>query len=99
MQEADDDERSSSTTTGEKVGGRRSAGRSGATRAAGTAATAPRPERARPNYLARRREPGPTTSPKQQVRRGVERVYKGESGHSAKESATHDHLTEPNRTP
>ena len=57
------------------------------------------PERAHPNYLTWWREPGPTTLPEQQVRRGVERVYKRESGRNTKESATYDHLTEPNPTP
>jgi hypothetical protein len=46
------------------------------------------PLHTRPDHLARKREPP-----------GVELVYRGGVGRSARKSATHDHHAEPNRTP
>jgi hypothetical protein len=86
VQGADDAGRGSANTMGKEVGERRNASERGGVGPPEQPAQLPwlhATQRARPDYLARRWVPDPTTSPKQLVYRGVKRVYKGESGRSA----------------
>jgi hypothetical protein len=101
VQEADDDERGSVNTPGEELGGRRNASKQGGVGPPEQPAQLQRPhapQRAPPDYLARRWEPDPDHLAERSVRRGIERIYKGESGRSATRRSRLRTTTSQNRT-